>query len=126
MYVDKNYYDNEYKGVAVEATDFDQLEMRSSEVINNLTGYKVAQQGIDSLHPFFQIQVKKAVCAQIEQFVINGGYESTKERNALGNVSIGSFSYGSSEGKSIEVSSNVYDFLKPTGLLYSGIGVCHG
>src|SRR5690625_5089640 len=119
-YVDKEYYDNDYLGSPIEdVTEFERTAKRSSEVIDELTHYRI--KNLDSMPTFIQTQVKKAVCDQIEHYVLSGGYESMKESTSLGNVIIGSFSYSNSSQDTREESEKAIDYLKPTGLLYAGV-----
>lgn len=130
-YVDKEYYNNAYMGAKIlDDDEFVRLEKRASEIIDQLTNYRVVD--INELPEFIKERVKHAVCAQIEHYVLNDGYESTMQQSGIQSVRIGSFSYsqGTGRGSSDSVSSNmigsnVVEHLKPTGLLYSGIGVRH-
>ena len=117
-YVDENYYNNEYLGTPVDDGEFDRLAKRASEEIDSLTGYKIKE--LESLHPRVQEQVKKAVCAHIESFQTQGGYEASQQE--LNNVSIGSFSYSAGDSAtSGKVPAGVINHLKYTGLLYAGV-----
>lgn len=127
-YVDKDYYDNAYMGAKIlDADEFERLEKRASEVIDQLTNYRI--ENIDDLPEFIKERVKHAVCAQIEFYVLNDGYDSTMQQSGLQNVRIGSFSYAegssASESHNTLIGRNVLGHLKGTGLLYSGIGVRH-
>ncbi|MRG87001.1 head-tail connector protein [Salinibacillus xinjiangensis] len=124
-YIDKAYYDGEYKGTPVgDVDEFARLEQRAGEVIDELTNYTIANYEFTQLATFVQEQVKKATAAQVEHYVLNGGYEAIQGEN-LSNVRIGSFSY-TEESASNEVSQKAYKLLAPTGLLYRGLGVRHG
>lgn len=125
-YIDKDYYDNEYKGVPVDGDAFSRLVSRASEVIDALTSYKLANVDIEDLAPFIKGQVKKATAAQVEYLSLSG------ESNAIGgggfsHVSAGNFSYGDKPGKeSISrtetmTSQLVISILSSTGLLYGGV-----
>ncbi|SEP56917.1 hypothetical protein SAMN05216232_0185 [Virgibacillus subterraneus] len=127
-YIDKAYYDDTYKGTPVEdVAEFNRLAQRSSEVIDQLTSYTIANYEFTQLATFLQDQVKKAVCAQVEHYALNGGYDAVNA-GKLSSVSIGSFNYTEKESKNnnSKISSDAVDFLTPTGLLYSGIGVANG
>ncbi|WP_353625728.1 hypothetical protein [Bacillus sp. JCM 19041] len=72
-------------------------------------------------------QVMKATAAQVEFYELNGGYEIALTGDDATGVSIGKFSYGggqrASGGENPAFSRNLLDYLAPTGLLYSGVGV---
>ncbi|WP_153124670.1 hypothetical protein [Peribacillus tepidiphilus] len=128
-YIDKQYYDNEYKGVPIaDESTFNRLAERASDVIDEMTEYKI--QDFNTLTTFQQTQVKKATAAQIEYMVTSG--ESVIHGSNFGSVSIGSFSYsegakGSNDSRinrnEQRTSPAVIGYLKPTGLLYRGVSV---
>lgn len=122
MYVDQTYYTDSYYGDDLE--NFDKLESRASDLIDQMTGYKI--QSLDDLTPFQQTQVKKAVCAQIEYMAqAEGLYHGQSQ---ITSMKIGSFSYNEANGanesltrEQTRTSPAVIDYLMPTGLLYSGV-----
>ncbi|WP_035052815.1 head-tail connector protein [Carnobacterium pleistocenium] len=123
MYVDANYYEEEYGGIAISGTAFlFQLIKRAERDINVRTNYRITD--FSKLTTFQQERVKEAVCAQIEFLAENGELSSTVS-NGGGSVSIGSYSEsgGSADSKKVLFADNVDGFLWPTGLLYGGIGV---
>lgn len=123
LYIDKLYYDNEYKGTPLtDSTEFSRLEKRASEVIDMVTKHTIANYEFTQLATFIQEQVKMATAAQVEYYVLNGGYEDVNGLN-LQSVRLGNFSMNQQEIENKQVSSTAIEYLKPTGLLYSGIGV---
>ena len=125
MYADETYYNNTYLGIAIDSTELTRMLARASDYIDMLTNYKLKAIDINTLDPFFQDQIKKATCAQVEVWqkqggidVVGAGYDS---------VNIGNFSYSGGSGSSgsdssqSQVDANVIGYLKPTGLLYSGV-----
>lgn len=75
--VDLDFYKNKYFGEEIPATiEFDRLEMRAEEMINEYANYFFDAHTIDDLPlPADVLNVKKAVCAQIEWFIDAGGVE---------------------------------------------------
>lgn len=129
-YINKSEY-NAFLGVATTLSDadFGYLSDRASDVIDALTMYKItAAGGIDSLPPFVQEQVKKAVCAQTQTLDERGGVAAVIGE-AGESVTIGKFSYSKQGGgkektvNGLPVSPLVEGYLFPTGLLYGGISV---
>lgn len=125
-YIDKKYYDDEFNGESVEdVTEFDRLAKRASEVVDQLTMYKVAMNGLESLNDFQQEQVKKATAAQVEFYSQMGGSAEVDAGDDYSNFVIGSFQYskgGASKNKQADrVSPAAISHLKQTGLLYSGV-----
>lgn len=125
-YIDSTYYKNEFEGVAIDEQEINRYIKRASDVIDQVTGYKIKD--FESLPTWVQDQVKKATAAQVEFFALEGGPEVVTGNNEVTSASIGSFSYQQAQGEGhsrsqSKVSSAVIDYLKPTGLLYTGIGV---
>ena len=117
-YVDYLYYTETYKGVSVDEADFPALELRASEIIDDLTMYKVAQSGLSNYPIFIQGQFKKAVCAQIDYIDSMGGVDVLDEA-PMQSMGLGKFNYSSSNtagNGSSNVSSRVKSLLFPTGL----------
>ncbi len=125
MYVDANYYTEDYDGVAIsDAAFLSKLIKRAERDINVLTQYRITD--FDKLTTFQQERVKEAVCAQVEYLAENGELSSTVSDSG-GSVSIGSYSESSgssgSNSNKLLIAENVTNFLYPTGLLYGGVGV---
>mgnify|MGYP000869323556 CR=1 FL=1 len=121
-YVDYLYYTETYKGVSVDETDFPTLEIRASEIIDELTMHKVKQGSLDTYSPFIQEQFKKAMCAQIEYIDSIGGVDVLDEQ-PMQSMALGKFNYSgqnTNTGNS-NVSPRVKSLLFPTGLLYRGL-----
>ncbi|AST93009.1 hypothetical protein BC6307_17945 [Sutcliffiella cohnii] len=127
-YIDYTYYTNDYKGTTIDEDEFARLAERASEVIDQITGYKLKKStSFEKFHSFVQEQVKKATAAQVEFYILSGGTDIAITGDDITGVAVGKFSYGGgnrSSGKEREpIADNLLDYLRPTGLLYSGIGV---
>lgn len=128
-YIDKQYYDDDYKGSSVDEETFLRLAERASEIVDEITDYKLKiGVSFDKLNAFFKEQVKKATAAQVEYMLLQGEGVEHGESD-VSSVTIGKFNY--SEGQNptrltraqLRSSPAVIGYLKPTGLLYSGIDV---
>ena len=125
-YVDYTFYRDTFQGRAADEAAFLECEIRACETIDNKTMYQVAQRGLSYYSAFAQDLIKKAVCAQIDYIVANGGVDSIDEQTG-GSVSLGKFSYNtpnasqSTQTLSNTLCSSSINFLAPTGLLYRGI-----
>lgn len=121
-YIDKDYYDNKYEGEPLTDDEFSKFNKRSEDIIDSLTRYQIPQIGFDNLKDNVQELIKKAVCAQIEYFKVEGiesninGVSSSSQ-----SVSISGFSYSSSQPSSSRqtnrVSPSTLMYLEGTGLL---------
>lgn len=125
-YIDYQFYTDEFKGVSLSEDAFNNLVGRASDLIDQVTNYKIETIGFDNLYPAFQQRVKKATAAQVEFMHVNGGVVSMQSSDTS-NVSIGKFSYstgGSDKGMTKSISDSALAYLKGTGLLYRGVVTC--
>lgn len=120
-YVDEAFYDDEFMGEHVESKDFPRFAKRASDVIDALTGWQILKIGLDKFTEDVQILIKKACCAQIEYYQLEGiGLDATGNTESSGSVSISGFSYSglSSEGRqSSRAAPSCLTYLEGTGLL---------
>jgi hypothetical protein len=120
-YVDKAYYSDTYNGEAVSDSDFPSFLLRASEMIDELTSYRMDPDALLLEPADMQTRFKNAVCAQIEYINANGGTELYTGDN-LQSAGLGKFNYsavGSGSTRIIAPMANTY--LYPTGLLYRGL-----
>jgi hypothetical protein len=124
-YITIEYYLDEFIGT--EVTDDRILQkaiLRASEVIDVLTHYQMANEtmagykALEDRPAFIQSQVKKATAALAEHYILNGGYDATRQIN-VSSANIGGFSFSANEIN--EVPETVLAYLSTTGLLYAGI-----
>jgi hypothetical protein len=124
-YITIDYYTDDFIGTEVADTRIIQKAIqRASEVIDVLTHYQMAntsQKGYKAFSdqlPFIQSQVQKATAALAEHYIVNGGYDATRQLN-VSSANIGGFSFSTNDIE--EVPETVYAYLSVTGLLYAGI-----
>lgn len=131
MYVDYDYYINEFYGELLPKEEFKQLEKRAADIVDQITYYRIPHKGFENFPSFVQGQIKKAVSAQLEYIYVNGGLEFIADSGQVASMQIGKFSIGSknqnSEDNAVSgslLAPTVTGYLLPTGLLYGGVGVC--
>lgn len=132
-YITPDYYNNVYKGTkAPSETDLERYIERASDIIDQVTGFKLYGGKFEKLPDgFVKDMVKKATAAQVEFYVMKGGDASVNTgTDDAGSVTVGSFSYskggssassGSSGSSADRISPSVLDILAHTGLLYRGV-----
>lgn len=121
-YVDENYYEKEFEGTPVDASKFSRFSKRSSELIDALTDYQIVKIGLDKFSEGVQELIKKACCAQIEYYQIEGiKVDVTGTPKSSLSYSIGDYSHSASGGSSNRQAGRVAPsclmFLEGTGLL---------
>jgi flagellar hook assembly protein FlgD len=129
-YITSVYYNDTFKGKpASSPEELDRMILRASDVIDSLTFNRIAkgEVNLETGHPFVKAQVEKATAAMVEYYVISGGYDATIDTGAQ-SLGLGSFNYSmkGTNGKAIDVPSNVVSYLVDSGLLYAGINVAGG
>ena len=124
MYVDINYYKDNYGGLELSYEAFNRFLIRANNDIERLTRSQIVMEKLSELD---RERVKKAVCSQVEFLAIKGETASTVSDN-IGSVSIGSYSEssGGRYGALADVDTSryadaVFDWLFPTGLLFAGV-----
>ncbi len=128
-YIDEDYYKDEYKGLPVpEGLAFERLAMSASRVIDFLTNHRLEGSDFSKWPELIQSYIKKATAAQVE-YLITSGETKAMGSGDYGQVTAGNFSYGDKAGSDAlsreqdMTSAAVIMHLRPTGLLYQGVGV---
>ena len=124
MYVDEVYYHDIFRGEPVDDTDFPTLCQRAGEIIEEMTLYRLTEEGFAMMPENTQKLVKNAVCAQIEYLDANGGAEMDMG-NGMSGATLGKFSYSGASSGSGSTEQSIFSpraerILWPTGLTYRG------
>lgn len=121
--VDLAYYTTAYHGTEASDCDFPNLEARAEDVIGAMTHWKVTADTIATFPVMIQALVKKAICAQVDYFAVNGldSVSSGNERGwTVGKVTVQGKSATSAEksgAMASHISPLVLMYLEQTGLL---------
>ena len=117
-YVDEVFYKDDYEGTPVEAGNFSRLSKRASDIIDSLTDYQVPKIGLDKFSEHVQLLIKKACCAQIEYYQVEGiDLDVTGNTLSGQSASIGGVSHSSTSKQANRVAPNCLSYLEGTGLL---------
>lgn len=122
IYVDENYYKNDFEGTPVDSKDFSRYSKRASAVIDSLTDYQIQKIGIDKFTDEVQTMIKNACCSQIEYYQLEGiDLDASGSILSGQSASIGGFSYSSSNQSTSKQANRVapgcLSYLEGTGLL---------
>ena len=121
--VDLAYYTTAYHGTEASDCDFPNYEARAEDVIGAMTHWKVTADTIATFPVMIQALVKKAICAQVDYFAVNGldSVSSGNERGwTVGKVSVQGRYNNQTEKSGVmaaHVSPMVFLYLEQTGLL---------
>ncbi len=116
MIVDYEYYFNVYKGSEATEASFPSLYARAADVIGAMTRWQAVEPDIYSLHPTQQTLVKKAICAQVDYFAVNG-LDSVAGGNDRG-FTVGKVSISGKSGSDLVRRGAMADNLSPLVLMY--------
>lgn len=72
MLVDYTYYSTVYKGTEADSASFPALCARAEDIVSALTHWAVTEETINNYLPLQITLVKKAICAQVDFFAVNG------------------------------------------------------
>ena len=125
MLADYSYYKDNYLGVGVACDEYERIEMRAEEAIDNLTRGALAH--FETMPADVQELVRKAICSQVEYYGAYSteiGFKAENEGFTVGKVSVGGSrdSQGGVDGKMF-YSPRAIGFLERSGLLNRNVGV---
>lgn len=125
--VDDDFYNDQYGGSKLPDGYIEANSKQAADIINQFCNFYFDRHTIDEL-PFEQdkTNVKKAMCAQLEHLFELGGNTELTGQNAPTGVGIGNFSMSgmkqNNTGMKSVRSEKALQYLRPTGLLYRGVG----
>ena len=125
-YVTQEYYLESFHGEPITEEDFPELMDRASELVEEMTLYRLSPDSFRVMPQMMQERVMDAVCAQIEYLDANGGSDADNGTDLL-SASLGKFSYtkagaDSGTGSGCRYAPRAQRILMPTGLMYRGGG----
>lgn len=119
--VDYSFYTNVYMGNDADQTSFPALCARASDVVGALTKWAVDETTISNYPAMVQLLYKKAVCAQVDFFAINGTDSVNDSGNGgftVGKVTVHAKSASKAGGAmSDSISPAAIMYLETTGLM---------
>ena len=114
MIVTKLYYDSTYFGSTLTESLFNKFNARSEEDINSM-----AQFVFSDLAAYQQELVKKAICAQIDYYAMNG---ETFNESESSSESIGRYSYsGGKSTRRMAFAPRAMQYLETAGVMNRAI-----
>jgi hypothetical protein len=115
--VDLAYYSTVYLGQEASDCDFPALEARAEDVIGAMTRWRATEDTIADLPPFQRTLVKKAVCAQVDYFAVNGLDVIASTSNGPG-FTVGKVSVSGRSGSDLVRKGAMADYIAPMALAY--------
>lgn len=115
--VDLAYYRTVYMGQEAPDCDYNALEARAEDVINAMTRWKVNERTIGNLPALTQELYKKAVCAQVDYFAVNGLDVIASSSDGPG-FTVGKVSVSGKSGSDLVRRGAMADYIAPMALMY--------
>lgn len=121
--VDWNYYITVYVGTEVDETSFPALCARAEDIVGAMTRWTVNDTNISTYPAMVQTLYKKAICAQVDYFAVNGteaAYGGMDRGWTVGKVSVSGRSVVDTMRKgalSDVISPLALSYLEQTGLM---------
>ena len=125
--VDYSYYAETFLGEPVAEADFPRMEIRAERIIAQITHGRATEDNFAALHPFQQLAVREAICAQIEYYALNGTDVSingeTSSGWATGKVTVHASGKTSGNAGASMVCAAAIAALEQTGLMNPAVPV---
>lgn len=118
--VDYEYYSTVYGGTDADSASFPALCARASDIIGAVTHWAIDESTIATLPALHQTLYKKAICAQVDFFALNGTDSVNETASAgftVGKVTVHGKSNASGGKLSESISPLALAYLDQTGLM---------
>lgn len=121
LYVDKEYYSDEFKGNKVPINEIEKYLRLAQEKIDSITFNRIVAIGFNNLTKFQQEKIKDAICYQAEYVYVNGyNNEDNRDVSSYSVLDISVSVDNSNSNKTIAQGKNMsemaYDYVHKTGL----------
>ena len=114
--VDLAYYKTVYLGQECFDCDFPAFEAKAEDIIGAMTHWRVTADTIASIPPFQKTLVKKAICAQVDYFAVNG-MDSIAGSTGTG-FTVGKVSISGKSGSDLARKGAMADYIAPMAKAY--------
>ena len=127
--VDFSYYSDVYRGTEASAATFPALSARALDIIGALTRWAITETTITDYPEHTQTMYRKAVCAQVDFFAVNGLDSINVAAGADSGFTVGKVSVHGRNGAAAggRMSSNIAPmavmYLEQSGLLCPAVPV---
>ena len=115
--IDLAYYRTVYMGQEAPDCDFPILEATAENIIGAMTRWKVTEETIGILPTLTKTLYKKAVCAQVDFFAVNGLDVVASSSNGPG-FTVGKVSVSGRSGSDLVRKGAMADYIAPMALMF--------
>ena len=117
MIVSYEFYTQTYLGKEVTAEEFPAVDAKAEDIIGAMTRWKVTEETISNLPSLTQTLYKKAICAQIDFFGVNGLDVVASSSNGPG-FTVGKVSVSGRSGSDLVSKGAMADYIAQLALMY--------
>jgi hypothetical protein len=114
--VDYEYYSTVYMGTEADEASFPALCARASDVVGSIARWQVTADNIGTYPELVQTLYKKAICAQVDFFAVNG-LDSVAGGTDRG-FTVGKVSLSGKSGSELARKGSMADYLSPQVMMY--------
>lgn len=118
MIVDYSFYSSVYMGTEADAASFPALCARAEDVVGAMTHWQVDAETIGDFPEQVQTLYKKAICAQVDSFAVNGLDSVTESVNGGRGWSVGKVHVSGASGAAITSSGAMAAYIAPLAIMY--------
>lgn len=121
LYVNKEYYSNEFNGNKIPDEEIEKYLKLAQEKIDSITYNRIIAVGFDNLTEFQKEKIKEAICYQAE-YIYTNGYNSEDNRDITSysvldiSVSVDNSNGNKTIAQKNNMSEMAYDYIHKTGL----------
>lgn len=116
MIVDFEYYYNVYMGTEADQASFPALCAHAQDVIGAMTRWQATEETVNALHPMQKTLVKKAICAQVDYFALNG--VDSVAGSADRGFTVGKVSVSGKSGSDLVRRGAMAEHISPMAIMY--------
>ena len=121
LYVDKEYYLNDFNGKNIPEEDIEKYLELAQEKIDSITYNRIVAIGFDNLTEFQKEKISKSICYQAE-YIYQNGYNDEENRDVSSysvldiSVSVDNSNENKTKAQKLNMSEIAYDYIHKTGL----------
>ena len=118
LYIDANYYTDQYNGTILTGDDIEKYLELAQEKVDSITFNRIVKIGFNNLTEFQQENIAKAICIQAEYISEHGtddDWSRISSYNVL-DISVSVDSNSVSKAQKLNMSDRAYSLVHKTGL----------
>ena len=116
--VDYEFYSTVYMGQEADAASFPALCARAADIVGAMTHWHVTDETISALPALTQMLYRKAICAQVDFFAVNGLDSTSDGANGGRGWTVGKVTVSGRSGADMAHSGAMSAYIAPLATMY--------